>query len=250
MNHGKKVCKILKEIRQQIADKNDIEYVTSECHFQGECQGTCPKCEAEVRYLETELNRRRQLGKAVTIAGISLGVASAFSAYGSTKQDTFPQNKISSEIADTISPVLLDTISLKIDMPIIDITGAISERRITGLPALQITTFPKYSGGKRNLLKFLRNNIVYPQKSQKNNLQDTVLVNFYVGTDGSLSNIRLVKKVDDDLGKEVVRVVEMMPKWKPAQQRKTKEKTGTFYCLRIMFKNKKVKSCNQWNFEN
>jgi len=78
MTRGKKVCKILKEIRQQIADKNDIEYITSECHFHGECKGTCPKCEAEVQYLENELHRRRQLGKVATVAGIasiSIGVA-------------------------------------------------------------------------------------------------------------------------------------------------------------------------------
>ena len=80
MTRGKKTCKILKEIRQQIADNNNIEYITSECHFQVECKGTCPKCESEVRYLENELNKRRQLGKAVAIAGISLGVVGSFSA--------------------------------------------------------------------------------------------------------------------------------------------------------------------------
>ena len=56
---GKRKCKILKEIRQRIADANDIEYVTRECEFQGECRGTCPRCEAEVRYLEEQLERRR-----------------------------------------------------------------------------------------------------------------------------------------------------------------------------------------------
>ena len=75
MNKGKKICETLKEIRQQIADKNEIEYAPSECHFQGECKGTCPKCESEVRYLEKELYRRSKLKKAVSIAGISLGVA-------------------------------------------------------------------------------------------------------------------------------------------------------------------------------
>ena len=80
MVRGKKVCKILKEIRRQIADKNDIEYITSECHYQGECKGTCPKCEAEVRYLENELLKQKQLGKTACIAGISLGIAGTFSA--------------------------------------------------------------------------------------------------------------------------------------------------------------------------
>ena len=68
---GKQRCKILKEIRRQIAENNDIEYVTSECKHQGDCAGTCPKCEAEVRYLERELERRARLGKAVTVAGLA-----------------------------------------------------------------------------------------------------------------------------------------------------------------------------------
>ena len=68
---GKSKCKILKQIRQQIAENNDIEFITSECKFQGECSGTCPKCEAEVRYLEQELQKRRQAGKAVAVAGIA-----------------------------------------------------------------------------------------------------------------------------------------------------------------------------------
>lgn len=47
MARGKQTCKILKEIRRQIAEANDIEFVTSECRYKGDCLGTCPKCEAE-----------------------------------------------------------------------------------------------------------------------------------------------------------------------------------------------------------
>ena len=57
---GKKRCKILKEIRRQIAENNDIEFITSECKHQGDCLGTCPKCEAELRYLERELEKRQR----------------------------------------------------------------------------------------------------------------------------------------------------------------------------------------------
>ena len=62
---GKEKCKALKEIRRQIAEKNDIPYVVSQCKYQGDCLGTCPKCEAELRYLERELAIRQGLGKAV-----------------------------------------------------------------------------------------------------------------------------------------------------------------------------------------
>lgn len=71
MTRGKQTCKILKEIRQQIAEANGIEFVTSECRYKGNCLGTCPKCEAEVRYLEQQLRARSLAGKAVALAGIS-----------------------------------------------------------------------------------------------------------------------------------------------------------------------------------
>lgn len=67
---GKEKCRALKEIRRQIAEKNEIAYVVSECKHQGDCKGTCPKCEAELRYLEGQLKIRQNLGKAVTIAGL------------------------------------------------------------------------------------------------------------------------------------------------------------------------------------
>ena len=69
--NGKSKCKILKDIRKKIAEENDIEYITSECKHQGDCAGTCPKCEAEVRYLEEELRKRQKTGKAVAVAGVA-----------------------------------------------------------------------------------------------------------------------------------------------------------------------------------
>ena len=69
--NGKSKCKILKDIRRQIAADNDIEFVTSECKYQGECTGTCPKCEAEVRYLEQELDKRQKAGTAGAVAGLA-----------------------------------------------------------------------------------------------------------------------------------------------------------------------------------
>lgn len=72
---GKEKCKALKELRQRIAEENDIEFAVSECTHQGDCKGTCPKCEAELRYLERELERRTRLGKAVVLAGLSTCLA-------------------------------------------------------------------------------------------------------------------------------------------------------------------------------
>ncbi len=75
MTRGKSICNVLKTIRKQVADANEIRYEPRECHHQGECRGTCPACEAEVRYLESQLNIRKQFGKAVVILGISAGLS-------------------------------------------------------------------------------------------------------------------------------------------------------------------------------
>ena len=71
---GKKKCRILKEIRQKIADENDIPYVTHECKFQGECKGTCPRCESELKYLEKQLAARAAAGKRIAIAALCAGM--------------------------------------------------------------------------------------------------------------------------------------------------------------------------------
>lgn len=71
---GKNKCKILKEIRCRIAKENDIPFITSLCSFQGNCKGTCPKCEQELVYLEQQLAKRQQLGKMVTVSALALGI--------------------------------------------------------------------------------------------------------------------------------------------------------------------------------
>ena len=55
MARGRYICNTLKAIRKQIADANGIDYSPEECHFNGECKGTCPKCEKDVKNLEHEL---------------------------------------------------------------------------------------------------------------------------------------------------------------------------------------------------
>ena len=71
MSRGKTTCKVLKEVRRKIADANGIPLQERECTHTGDCAGTCPYCESEVRYLERELSKRKSLGKAVALAGIA-----------------------------------------------------------------------------------------------------------------------------------------------------------------------------------
>ena len=74
MAKGKSTCKLLKDIRQQIADANGISYQPKECHHKGDCAGTCPACEEEIRYLEGELKARKGNGFGMKVAGIAAGI--------------------------------------------------------------------------------------------------------------------------------------------------------------------------------
>ena len=76
MKHGKHICNALKQVRLDIARANGIEYQPRECHHEGNCAGTCPACESEMRYLEREIARRRAHGKAALVVGVSLGLMS------------------------------------------------------------------------------------------------------------------------------------------------------------------------------
>ena len=97
---GKQKCKILKEIRQRIADENDIPYVTRECRFQGECSGTCPRCESELRYLEQQLKLRTSMGRRVAVTALCAGMAFATTGCGSSQAGPDPTvNELSGAVA-------------------------------------------------------------------------------------------------------------------------------------------------------
>lgn len=71
----------------------------------------------------------------------------------------------------------------------------------------------EFPGGMAALMKWLSNNIRYPEAAQQNDVQGRVIVKFVVEKDGSVSQAQIVKGVDKDLDKEALRVVNKMPKW-------------------------------------
>ena len=69
------------------------------------------------------------------------------------------------------------------------------------------------------MMKFLADNIVYPQQAKDNKIEGRVFVSFVVEKDGSISNIKVLRDIGGGCGAEVVRVVKLMPKWKPGTQK-------------------------------
>ena len=82
-----------------------------------------------------------------------------------------------------------------------------------------VEQMPEYPGGMQALFEFLKENIKYPEDAQKQKVEGRVLAKFVVETDGSISNIEVVKHAFPSLDAEAVRVIQAMPKWSPGKQK-------------------------------
>ena len=78
-----------------------------------------------------------------------------------------------------------------------------------------VEKMPEYPGGIEAFMKFLSENVRYPEAASKAGIQGRVLVEFIVEKDGSISNIHVIQNVNEYLDAEAVRVVGTMPKWTP-----------------------------------
>lgn len=78
---------------------------------------------------------------------------------------------------------------------------------------------PEFPGGMKELLKFLQDNLKYPESAMKNNVQGRVIVQFVVEKDGTPTEFNVVRAVNPDLDAEALRVLKTMPKWKPGMQK-------------------------------
>ena len=101
MVKGKSTCKLLKDIRQQIADANGISYQPKECHYKGDCAGTCPACEEEIRYLEGELKARKGNGFGMKVAGIAAGICATVMPMTAAAQGVKPDSTANPPVQTT-----------------------------------------------------------------------------------------------------------------------------------------------------
>lgn len=81
-----------------------------------------------------------------------------------------------------------------------------------------VEVMPQFPGGQIAMLKYIMENIKYPEQAMKEGIQGRVAVRFIVEKDGSISDVKPILSVHPLLNKEAVRVVESMPKWTPGKQ--------------------------------
>ncbi len=88
------------------------------------------------------------------------------------------------------------------------------------IPFMMVEDKPKFQGGDENTFtKWVAERLVYPEIAKENSVQGRVILQFRVNTDGSISNVIVLRGVDPSLDKEAVRVVSSSPKWTPGRQR-------------------------------
>ncbi len=93
---------------------------------------------------------------------------------------------------------------------------------------------PQFPGGEKAMYEWLGANIVYPPAAAEEGVQGRVVVEFVVGKDGSINNVRVVRQRHPALDKEAVRVVKAMPKWVPG--RNNGQPVKVTYTLPVTFK--------------
>lgn len=244
MTRGKRTCRILKEIRRQIAEANDIEFVTSECRYQGECAGTCPKCEAEVRYLESQLAARQSAGKAVALAGISAAMFLTGCGGTSDKTDSTTATEPVDSVA-CLSAVKDSVITThgEVDLDVVGNAGkeeVILEIKSEEDPVDDNRIFdvaeqkPLFPGGEKALLDYVKKHIRYPETAEADNVQGRVIVQFVVTKTGEIGEVKVVRGKHPDLDKEAVRIVKAFPKFIPGKM--NGKDVNVWYTLPIQFR--------------
>lgn len=209
---GRNICDTLKAIRKEIADANGIEHSPEECHFKGECRGTCPKCEQEVKDLEYELRLRQMAGTAIKVAGVAAGIVAMTACSNSKIQRTVSDNAKQWRAA-VIKPTA-DPDSSKI-------FGAAEE-------------MPSFPGGEKALMQYIKDNTYYPEEMCEGAAQGRVMVGFVINEDGSISDVKVLRSLTPECDEVAVKIVKGMPKWNPGKQNGKAVKTK--YTVPVSFR--------------
>ena len=96
-----------------------------------------------------------------------------------------------------------------------------------------VEKLPEFPGGMVEFMKWITKNLRYPKAAQQQKIQGKVMVAFIIGKDGTVSEIKVTKKVHPLLDAEALRVMKMMPKWKPGEDKG--KPCLTYFCIPVNF---------------
>jgi len=99
---------------------------------------------------------------------------------------------------------------------------------------LQVDEMPQFHGGESGLHQYISNNLMYPPRAADFGIQGNVVARFVVDAEGMVKNVEIVRKLNDDCDKEVVRVIEKMPRWKPGKL--NGENVSVYFTIPVKFR--------------
>ena len=230
--NGKDKCSYLKAIRREIAAANGIDLEIPECTFEGECSGTCPRCEGEVRQLERAISQRRKLSQKVAILGVAAGlslagmstaVAQTESTCDSTKTTWLTAGLVERRLAPGYVPISYNR-SLGFDVgptsTVFDFAEKEPVRRIGNAEKPDLSKYdvkaPVFPGGEVEMKRFIRENFIAPEADYELVADGDIIVEFRVNTKGKVSGVKVKGNADPAVKNALRKVFRSMPLWTPA----------------------------------
>ncbi len=125
-----------------------------------------------------------------------------------------PEDKSQLMTADDVSETVTD-------QQVVEVVEQVKEEVEYEAPAevfVVVEEMPSFPGGDTELFKFIYDNIKYPELAKENNVQGKVILRFCVTYKGTVDQVSVVRSVDPSLDEEAVRVIKLLPLWKPGKQ--------------------------------
>lgn len=104
-------------------------------------------------------------------------------------------------------------------------------------PYLVVDEMPSFPGGEIKMQEFIRGNLRYPEAALDSGVEGRVIVRFVVTGKGEITNITIIRSLDPDCDKEVMRVIELMPNWIPGRHKD--KHVSVYFTLPVLFKTMK-----------
>ena len=237
--NGKDKCSYLKAIRREIAAANGIDLEIPECTFEGECSGTCPRCEGEMRQLESAISQRRKLSQKVAILGVAAGLSLAGMS-PAVAQTEVSCDSTQLETSSKSDRVLLGDaepfrkvpgyVHLQYDAhlgytfgptsTVFDFAEKTPLRRVGDAEKPDLSKYavktPMFPGGEDEMKRFVRENFIAPEMACELNGDEDVVVEFRVSTKGKVSGVKVKGNADPAVKNALRKVFRSMPLWTPA----------------------------------
>ena len=174
-----------------------------------------------------------------THLSIGMGIRNAWKLWEDNKLTRY-FNDLGIIHADDMSSIILLSFHRKLNRKDIELEEQIKSREFY----IVSEQMPKYPGGTEGLIKFLDNNFRYSNEMIDLDLTGKVFINFIVNTDGTISNVNVIKSLHKSFDDECIRIVKKFPKWSCGMQNNIPVRIS--YNLQFNFENSQLN--NKYKF--